>query len=81
MNESYLKDLLWRGREIEFDYNCKRYTVKLVNYHSTSEYTFGPKWGNKISSSYFEGIWTRRDYGYTLQEMLQRCSSGNVYIY
>ena len=53
MDPSYLKDLLWRGREVEFDYGAHRYTVKLVDYRSTSEYAFGRKWGDKVTSDFF----------------------------
>ena len=43
MDPSYLKDLLWRGREVEFDYGANRYTIKLVDYRSSTEYAFGRK--------------------------------------
>ncbi len=81
MNTGYLKDLLWTGHEVEFEYEANRYTVKLINYRSTTEYAFGKKWGNKITSDYFDDILYRRDYGVSLNEMLNEISSSDVYVY
>jgi len=81
MNASYLKDLLWTGHEVEFDYETHRYTIKLINYRSTTEYAFGRKWGDKITSDYFDGILYRRDYGVSLYDMLNEISSSDVYVY
>lgn len=81
MDPSYLKDLLWRGREVEFEYGAHRYTVKLVDYRSTTEYAFGRKWGDKITSDYFDDILYRRDYGASLSDMLKEVSSSSVYVY
>ena len=82
MDPSYLKDLLWRGREVEFDYGMTRYVVKRVEYYTKSEYTFGRTWGNdRISSDYFDGILHRHDYGASLSEMLREVSSSNIYIH
>jgi hypothetical protein len=81
MDPSYLKSLLWRGREVEFDYGANRYTIKLVDYRSTAEYAFGKKWGNKITSEYFDGILYRNDYGTSLNQMLKELGSGSFYVY
>jgi hypothetical protein len=81
MDPSYLKDLLCRGREVEFDYGSQRYTVKLVDFRSTTEYAFGKKWGDKITSDIFDGILYRRDYGRSLYEMIREINSSQVYIY
>lgn len=78
MDSSYLKDLLWRGREVQFYYGAKKYIVKLVNYRSTTEYAFGPEFGNKITSDYFDDIWYRRDYGANLGEMLREAQYVSV---
>ena len=81
MDPSYLKDLLWRGREVEFDYGSNRYTLKLINYRSSTEYSFGKKWGNKITSKYLDTLLYSRDYGASLYEMLKNTSSSNFYVY
>ncbi|MBR5670199.1 hypothetical protein IKX12_03965 [Candidatus Saccharibacteria bacterium] len=81
MSESYLKDLLWRGRQVEFDHGMKRYVVKLVDYAFKSEYAFGEKYGRKTTSDYFEGILYLRDYGYSLSELLRCVDSSRIYIY
>ena len=81
MDPSYLKNLLWSGREVEFDYKANRYTVKLVDYRSSTEYAFGRKWGNKITSDIFDDILYTRDYGTSLHDMLREISSSQIYIY
>ncbi|MCQ2570822.1 MAG: hypothetical protein MJ154_01040 [Candidatus Saccharibacteria bacterium] len=81
MDPSYLKDLLWRGREVEFEYGAYRYTVKLVDYRSTSEYAFGRKEGTKFTSDFFDDILYCRDYGVSLYQMLKEISSSSVYVY
>ena len=82
MDPSYLKDLLWRGREVEFVFQSQRYTVKQVQYRATTEYAFGKKWGSKITSNYFDGIlYSRELNGYSLSDMLSQVSSSQVYVY
>lgn len=81
MSESYLKDLLWRGRQVEFDYGMRRWAVKLVDYAFKSEYAFGDKYGKKTTSDSFEDILYSRDYGYTLAEILRNVDSSRIYIY
>lgn len=79
MDSSYLKDLLWQGREVEFDYGMNTYVVKLIDYRSTTEFSFGPKWGKKITSYFFDDIFYRREYGASLCEMLRDASSIRSY--
>lgn len=81
MSPSYLKDLLMRGREVEFDFGASRYSLKRVMYRSTTEFAFGRKWGDKVTSSYFDELYYRRIDGYSLSEMLQSVSSNQIYIY
>ena len=81
MSPSYLKDLLQRGREVRFDYYAKRYVVKLVYYYSTSEYAFGLEWGTKITSSSFDDILYRHDYGFSLWDMIRNLDSSRFDIY
>ncbi|MBR3322480.1 hypothetical protein IKG13_00210 [Candidatus Saccharibacteria bacterium] len=81
MDLGYLKDLLSRGREVEFVFASRHYTVKRVLFASTTEYAFGQKWGDKVTSSYFDELFYRRIDGYSLSEMLQRVSSNQIYIY
>ena len=81
MTESNLKSLLWSGKQIEFDFNLRRYTVKLVHYAFNDEYAFGEKYGRKTTSSYFDDIYFMRENGYSLAEMLSRVSSSQIYIY
>ena len=71
MNPSYLKDLLLLGREVEFEYGMNRYVVKKIDFHSTTEFSFGPKTGSKITSEYFDLLLYRRDFGSSLYEMLE----------
>lgn len=70
MSPSYLKDLLWNGREVELEYGFNRYVVKKIDYRATTEYSFGPKWGNKITTEYFDLLLNRHDFGASLSEML-----------
>jgi len=79
MSEGTLRQLLWNGRQIEFEFNMERYQVKLVNYAFSTEYAFGKKWGTKITSPYFDEIYFTRHYGYSLSEMLQKVSSSQIY--
>ena len=81
MSPSYLKDLLLGGREIEFDFGTKRYVLKRVIYRSTTEFAFGQKWGEKITSSYFDDLYYRRIDGYSLSEMMNSVSGNQIYIY
>ena len=81
MDPSYLKDLLRRGREVEFDYGAHRYVLKHIDYRSTEEYAFGRKWGEKVTSDYFDDILYRRYYGASLSEMLKEISSSSIYVY
>jgi len=81
MDPSYLKDLLMRGREVQFDFGANRYVMSRVLYSSTTEFSFGRKWGEKITTSYFdEFFYCRRIDGYSPSEMLQRVG-GKVDIY
>jgi hypothetical protein len=79
MSESTLRDLLWSGRQVEFEFGLDTYQVKLVNYAYSTEYAFGKKFGSKITSPYFDEIYLRRHYGYSLSEMLQKVSSSKIY--
>ncbi len=81
MDLGYLKDLLSRGREVEFEFASRRYTIKRVLFSSTTEYAFGEKWGDKYTSSYFDEIYYRRINGYSLSEMLRTVGSSQIYIY
>ena len=80
MDPSYLKDLLCRGREVEFEYYAKRYVVSRVEYPSMYEYAFGPKWGTKYTSKYFEDILYRNYFGDTLSTMLGRLDRSRFYV-
>ncbi|MBP5633652.1 hypothetical protein J6X13_01820 [Candidatus Saccharibacteria bacterium] len=79
MSEGTLRQLLWSGRQIEFEFNMERYQVKLVNYAFSTEYAFGKKYGMKVTSAYFDDIFYRRHYSYSLAEMLQKVPSGQIY--
>jgi len=71
MDSSKLKDLLWHGCEVEFEYGSKSYVVKMIDYRSTTEYSFGPKWSNKITTEYFDLLLNRHDFGPSLSEILK----------
>ena len=79
MSEKTLRDLLWSGRQIEFEFGQDRYQVGLVKYAFSTEYAFGKKFGTKITSPYFDEIYLRRHYGYSLSEMLQKVPSSQIY--
>ena len=82
MDPSYLKDLLWRGREVEFDYGTSSYSVKLVDLHSTTEFIFCKKWSNStLTSDYFEGILYNRGFGVTLDDILKEVSGSSIRVY
>ena len=81
MSPSYLKDLLMRGKEVQFDFGANRYVLKGHLYSSTTEFAFGRKYGEKVSSSYFdEFFYYRRVDGYSPSEMLQGVSSSCISI-
>ena len=82
MDQSYLKDLLWRGREVEFDYGTSRYVITKTDRRLRTEYSFGRKWGGTmITSDYFDGILYRREFGTSLYDMLREIDGSRVTIY
>lgn len=78
MSEGTLRQLLSSGRHIEFVFNMERYQIEMVNYAYSTEYAFGKKFGTKITSPYFDDIYLRRHYSYSLAEMLQKVSSSQI---
>ena len=81
MSEGTLRQLLSSGRHIEFVFHEERYQVEMVNYAFSTEYAFGKKWGTKVTSAYFDDIYLRRHYSYSLSEMLQKVSSSQINYY
>ena len=79
MSPSDLKNWLLRGHEVEFDFYSVRYTVKLVDCHSTFEYLFGQKFGSKTSVDNFDVMLCNRDYGTTLYDMLKEAKCVSIY--
>ena len=79
MSEGTLRQLLWSGRQIEFEFNLEKYQVQLVNYAFSTEYAFGKKYGTKVTSACFDDIYLRRHYSYSLAEMLQKVPSSQIY--
>jgi len=78
MSEGTLRQLLSSGRHIEFEFNMERYQVEMVSYAFSTEYAFGKKFGTKVTSPYFDDIYLRRHYSYSLAEMLQKVSSSQI---
>lgn len=81
MSPSDLKNYISCGRQVQFEYFSRSYVVGMVYMYPSSEYAFGPQYGSKITSSSFDDLLYRHDYGFSLSEMLRSLDRSRFQIY